>query len=175
MTLDDRKNENLPSTGRLVISRSESETLALGKAIGHSLKRGDVVLLSGELGAGKTKMVQGIAIGAGAHVPARSPTFVIVNEYPGRVRLSHCDLYRVAGLEVDELALDERLRDGALAVEWPERAGSSLPSDSLLVQIAADAQTDERTIVLTPLGENSARLLAKTMGVFESTTEASAR
>jgi tRNA threonylcarbamoyladenosine biosynthesis protein TsaE len=130
---------------------------------------GDVVLLSGELGAGKTRMVQGMAHGVGVKSPARSPTFVLVNEYRGRIRFSHCDLYRVSGPdEVIELALDERLRDCALAVEWPERGGSALPQDALLVQIDVDVQSEVRTIILTPRGECAGRLLSRAMATLET-------
>lgn len=158
--------------GLVVTSTSEEQTVLLGRAIGESLRVGDTVLLSGELGAGKTRMAQGMALGAGAPTDARSPTFVIVNEYLGRIRLSHCDLYRVSPGEVDELALDERLADGALAVEWPERGGSSLPGDALLVQIEVDPATETRTITLTPLGERAARLLSRASPVFEALSAA---
>lgn len=134
-----------------------------------TLRPGDAVLISGELGAGKTCMVRGMAEGSGSATPARSPTFVLVNEYPGRVRLSHCDLYRVSGPdEVEELALEERLLEGALAVEWPERGPSSIPSDALLIQIDVDARSDERTIVLTPRGRRAGRLLSRAAEVFET-------
>jgi tRNA threonylcarbamoyladenosine biosynthesis protein TsaE len=148
----------------------------LGRAIGIALRPGDVVLLSGELGAGKTRMVQGMADGAGAPAPARSPTFVLVNEYSGRIRLSHCDLFRVSGPdEIEELALEERLVDGALAVEWPERGPRALPSDALLVGIDVDPQTDERTIMLTPGGERSGRLLSRASAIFEALDAAGPR
>ncbi len=150
------------TSGVAIVSRSEGRTGRIGQAIGAALRAGDVVLLSGELGAGKTRMVQGMAEGLGASTPARSPTFVLVNEYRGRIRLSHCDLYRVSGAdEVVELALEERLLDGALAVEWPERGQGALPADALLVQIEVAPDTDARSIVLTPRGERSARLLAR--------------
>ena len=159
----------------VVTSDAEARTVLLGRAVGMALRAGDVVLLSGELGAGKTRMVQGMAEGVGAAVPARSPTFVLVNEYSGRIRLSHCDLYRVAGREeVEELALEERLHDGALAVEWPERGLSALPAGVLLVQIEVDPATEVRTLVLTPQGGQASRLLARAAAVFE-TLEAAGR
>jgi len=152
----------------VVTSGSEGRTALLGRAIGMALRSGDAVLISGELGAGKTCMVRGMAEGTGSATPARSPTFVLVNEYPGRIRLSHCDLYRVSGLdEVEELALEERLRDGALVVEWPERGPSTLPGDALLIQIDVDTRSDGRTIVLTPRGESAGRLLSRAAAVFE--------
>lgn len=155
--------------GLMVETHSEAETITVGRAIGEALRSGDVVLLMGELGAGKTQMARGMAIGIGSTVPARSPTFVLVNEYRGRIRLSHCDLYRIAGPdEVEELALEERLTDGALAIEWPERAGGSLPDDALLVQIDPGAGDEDRTILLTPGGDRAAHLAMRAAAIYES-------
>ncbi len=153
----------------VVVSGSEAWTILLGRAIGMALRAGDVVLLAGELGAGKTRMVQGMAAGIGAPVTARSPTFVLVNEYSGRIRLSHCDLYRISRLEeVEELALEERLHDGALAVEWPERGGEALPQDALLVQIEVNPVSDERTIIMTPRGGRAYRLLGRVAAAWSA-------
>ena len=81
-----------------------------------------------QMGAGKTCLTRGIAKGAECEVSARSPTFIILGEYPGRVRIFHCDLYRIgSGAEAYELALDETLDRGALVVEWPENAEGELP------------------------------------------------
>lgn len=153
----------------MVETHSADESVMVGQAIGEALRRGDVVLLMGDLGAGKTQMVRGMAFGIGSDVPARSPTFVIVNEYRGRIRLSHCDLYRVGGPdEVSELALDERLTDGALAIEWPERAEGNLPDDALLMQLEFGQQDDDRTIVLTPGGDKAAHLAMRAAAIYES-------
>jgi tRNA threonylcarbamoyl adenosine modification protein YjeE len=153
----------------MVESHSEADTVMVGRAIGEALRRGDVVLLMGELGAGKTQMVRGMARGIESKEPARSPTFVIVNEYRGRTRLSHCDLYRLsAPEEVDELALEERLTDGALVIEWPERAGGHLPEDALLVQIEFGQRPDDRTILLTPGGDRAAHLAMRAAAIYES-------
>lgn len=155
--------------GLMVETHSEAETVTVGRAIGEALRQGDVVLLMGELGAGKTQMVKGMAIGVESEVPARSPTFVIVNEYRGRIRLSHCDLYRVAGAdEVEELALPERLTDGALAIEWPERADGNLPGDALLIQIENGAGDDDRKILLTPGGDRAAHLAMRAAAIYEA-------
>ena len=105
-------------------SDSVEETRRLGERMGALLSAGDVVLLSGELGAGKTVFVQGIARGLGFEGSVSSKSFVLLGEYPGRVTLYHADLYRLeAPEEVAELALDEISADGVLVVEWPERAG----------------------------------------------------
>ena len=155
--------------GLLVESHSEADTVTVGRAIGEALRRGDVILLMGELGAGKTQMVRGMTAGIGSPILARSPTFVLVNEYHGRLRLSHCDLYRVAGPdEVEELALDERLVDGALVIEWPERAIDSLPDDALLVQIEPGHEDTDRTILLTPGGNRAAHLAMRASAIYES-------
>lgn len=152
----------------LLVSDSELETVRIGSAIGQALRTGDTVLLSGELGAGKTRLVHGMAEGVGSTIPARSPTFVIVNEYPGRIRLSHCDLYRIGSAdEVEELALDERLTDGALVVEWPEVGASVLPQDVLYMKLVNGEHEEQRLITFTPTGPRSAGLLNRSAAVFE--------
>ena len=156
------------AAAKVVVSPSEQITRLLGRAIGESLRSGDVVLLTGELGAGKTCMVHGMAAGIGSTAPARSPTFVLVNEYQGRIKLSHADLYRVDNpIEVRELALDESLLGGALVVEWPERAARELPEDRLLLQIEVDPDTEIRTIVVTPFGQQASRLAARVSATFD--------
>ena len=109
-----------------VASRTELDTREIGRALGRSVKVGDAVLLIGELGAGKTRFVQGMAEGIGSPNNARSPTFVLVNPHPGRITLQHCDLYRISNVtEVEDLGFDEMLEEGTLAVEWADRAGRS--------------------------------------------------
>ena len=102
---------------------SEEETSAAGERLAASLHPGDVVLLYGDLGAGKTAFVRGLARGLGA--PAEdvsSPTFTIVQEYHGRTTLYHVDLYRLDDpREIDDLGLDEIAEDGVLALEWAEK------------------------------------------------------
>lgn len=108
----------------LVITRSEGETEALAARLGADFHGGEVVLLSGELGAGKTAFVRGLARGLGADPEeVASPTFVILTHYPGRLVLHHVDLYRLSGRGDDqELGLEELPGGtGVLAVEWPER------------------------------------------------------
>ncbi len=156
------------TAARVVVSSSEQTTRTLGRAIGESLRPGDVVFLTGELGAGKTCMVHGMAAGVGSTTPARSPTFVLVNEYQGRLKLSHADLYRIENpAEVRELALDESLNGGALVVEWPERAAGELPEDRLLLQIDVDPATEIRTIVITPFGRRASRLGVRASAAFD--------
>ena len=144
----------------LIVSDSESRTEEIGRAIGEVLRIGDALLLHGEMGAGKTCMARGIAVGAECEVSARSPTFIILAEYPGRVRIFHCDLYRIeSAAEVYELALDETLDRGALVVEWPEHAAGELPEDALRVQIQPDQAIDGRAISMSASGPRSSSLL----------------
>ena len=93
-----------------------------------------MILLSGELGAGKTLFVQGIARGLGYEGQVSSKSFVIMGEYQGREKLYHADLYRLEDpMQVEELALGELTEDGVLAVEWPERGEWALPAEDLVV------------------------------------------
>ena len=104
------------------ITRSEEETIAAGQALGKRLRPGDVVLLSGHLGAGKTAFARGIAQGLRCDLAGvSSPTFTIIQEYPGPVPLQHVDLYRLSPIEVDDLLLEELLEGCVMAVEWPDR------------------------------------------------------
>jgi tRNA threonylcarbamoyl adenosine modification protein YjeE len=101
---------------------SAEETEAAGEELGRRLRRGDLVLLKGELGAGKTTFVRGMVRGAGSSAPVASPTFQLVRIYPGRLQLAHVDLYRLEkGKEVRDLGLEELLDEGAVVVEWGER------------------------------------------------------
>jgi len=105
-----------------LITESEAETIAVGRELGRGLAAGDIVLLTGQLGSGKTAFVRGLAAGLGADGDAvSSPTFTIVQEYRGRVTLQHVDLYRLSAAEVDDLALDELMDGNVVAIEWPDR------------------------------------------------------
>jgi tRNA threonylcarbamoyl adenosine modification protein YjeE len=153
----------------MLVSDSEDDTMRIGKSIGYALRTGGTVLLSGDLGAGKTRMVHGMAEAIGSPISARSPTFVIVNEYPGKIHLSHCDLYRLGSIdEVEELALEERLVNGALVIEWPEVGGAALPYDFLFLKLVNGEHDDQRIITFTATGPRSADLLSRSAAVFES-------
>lgn len=111
---------------QVIVSQSEAETFEAGRRIAGSLRPGDVVLLEGDLGMGKTVCARGIAVGLGVDEEAvRSPTFTLVNPYHGRLAVFHIDLYRIEKTEdLDELGLEEILGgDGVAIVEWPERLG----------------------------------------------------
>ena len=110
-----------------VQTESEEQTRGVAIALADQLAPGTVLLLHGDLGAGKTAFVRGLAEGLGlADDPVSSPTFTLVHEYTGgRVPLYHADLYRLPpGASLDDLGLDEVAEDGVLAIEWPERLGS---------------------------------------------------
>ncbi len=115
---------------REALTRSEAETESLAAELAASFRGGEVVLLSGELGAGKTVFVRGLARGVGADPEdVASPTFVLLTRYPGRLTLHHADLYRLVGGDDRELGLEELPGPrGVLAIEWAERL-SALPWD----------------------------------------------
>jgi tRNA threonylcarbamoyladenosine biosynthesis protein TsaE len=150
-----------------ITTHSAEETQALGRSLGESLEIGDICLLSGELGAGKTTLTQGIAWGAGASGYAHSPTFVLVHEYPGRVKVYHLDLYRIDGgeLEAHDLAIDELLADGACVVEWAERAPGVFPPEHVRIELGFGQAPDDRRITLDPAGERAERLVEALRGV----------
>jgi tRNA threonylcarbamoyladenosine biosynthesis protein TsaE len=119
-----------------VETSSEAETEAVGRDLAARLRPGDVVLLDGTLGAGKTAFVRGLATGLGIAPDAvSSPTFTIVQEYAGRgVTLQHIDLYRLTPADVDDLALEDVIEGNIAAIEWPERWHRA-PADSVRVTI----------------------------------------
>lgn len=121
----------------------------MGREVGQALRPGDVVLLSGPLGAGKTAFVRGLAEGLGCDASAvTSPTFTIVQAYPGTVTLQHADLYRLSPVEVDDLGLEDLMDGCVLAVEWPDRWRSA-PAGATLVTMEL-AGGDHRRITIDP-------------------------
>jgi len=116
-------------------SSSEAETIRIGRDVGLGLRPGDVVLLEGPLGAGKTAFVRGLADGLGCDPDAvTSPTFTIVQEYPGTTPVQHVDLYRLSPVEVDDLGLEDLMAASVLAVEWPGRWRSA-PAGATMVTL----------------------------------------
>lgn len=139
-----------------------SATKRLGQRIGRLLRAGDVVLLSGELGAGKTVLAQGIGSGLGVVDPIKSSSFVIMNEYDGALlRMFHADLYRLEDpQQVAELALDELAQRGVLVVEWPERASNELPLEHLEVRLSYE-RAKSRRIEIEGHGDRYAAMCQK--------------
>ena len=118
-------------------TRSESETIAVARNLARTLQAGTVILLTGDLGAGKTAFVRGLAQGLGIDTEAvSSPTFTLVQEYRGgRLPLSHVDLYRLRAVEVEDLGLDDLLlAQGVTAIEWPDRWRRA-PEDAIRVTL----------------------------------------
>jgi tRNA threonylcarbamoyladenosine biosynthesis protein TsaE len=134
---------------KTITTHSESETAAAGCELAATLSAGDVVLLYGDLGAGKTAFVRGLARGLGAAADdVSSPTFTLVQEYHGRVTLHHVDLYRLQPNEVPELGLDDLSAENAiLAVEWAERWNDA-PSGAWVVHLD-DERDDRRRIAIS--------------------------
>jgi tRNA threonylcarbamoyladenosine biosynthesis protein TsaE len=130
-------------------SITPDETAAAGEVLGRTLGPGDVVALYGELGSGKTCLVQGLVRGLGVSTNATSPTFVLVNEYRGRLPVHHVDAYRTGSLAelMDFGLLDLMGGDGVTLVEWADRAEPLLPARTIRVRL--DGVGDEpRTIVI---------------------------
>ena len=126
----------------VIRTASQEDTMRLGKRIGELLEPGDVVLLSGEMGAGKSVLARGIAAGLGIEGPVPSPSFTILNVYEtGRCNLYHFDFYRLSGAqELYEAGLDEFIpaADGAAVIEWPETAPEVLPRNAARIRIEAE-------------------------------------
>lgn len=144
-----------------IISRSTEQTRRVGMRLGAILKPGDIVCLVGDLGAGKTTLVQGIATGWGSLDPVSSPTFVLVNIYrrmDGN-RLFHLDAYRIGNVsEAVDLDLDEMLLEGPLVVEWAERIKPALPATHIWVTLRW-IDDSQRDLVFSAHGEDYHNLL----------------
>ncbi len=151
------------------ISHSPDQTRRIGWRIGQHARAGDLFLLSGPFGAGKTLLTQGLAAGLNVADRVTSPSFTLVNEHSGRtaagepIRLYHVDLYRLeTAAEVDSVGLDELFADpdGVCVIEWPDRLGAAAPPDYLLIALAPVSEM-KRRLTLTPSGMRQAALLAE--------------
>ena len=148
-------------------SQSPDQTQLLGSYLGKLARKADVLLLTGELGTGKTCLVQGIARGLNVEEYAFSPSFVILRQYHGRLPLYHIDLYRLDSLdEIVGLGLEDYFYgDGVCVIEWAEKAQQLVPPDNLLLSMKyVAASPTVRSIRLKPQGERYNQLLKQLKG-----------
>ena len=143
-----------------LFSHSAKQTQSLGRQLGKHAQAGDVYLLTGNLGSGKTCLTQGIAWGLGVKEYAFSPTFVLIREYKGKLPLYHIDFYRLDHIEeIVDLALDEYLfGNGVCVIEWAGKGIDVLPEENLLVDLTY-ISLNERSIELEPKGEHYLQLV----------------
>lgn len=131
------------------LTRSAAETEALGEQLAATLAPGDLLLLAGELGAGKTTFVRGLARGLGATATVQSPTFTLVRVYPGRVQLAHVDLYRLEkSAELADLGLEELLEAGVVAVEWGDRL--AVNGGRRVIRVGFEHRSESERVVSLP-------------------------
>ena len=140
------------SSAETVIARSPEETQAVGERLGARLEPGAVVACIGALGAGKTCFLQGLARGLGVESPVTSPTFVLVNQYRGRLPVYHVDAYRTESLsELLDLGIEELLHgDGVTVIEWADKLVPLLPSHTITVTITGLGDEPRRIAIETP-------------------------
>lgn len=125
------------------------ETQALAKDFAKKLKPGDILLFFADLGAGKTTFIQGLAKGLGLKQKVTSPSFILVNEYPGKIPLFHIDLYRLEDKKsIEDLGLEEYYeKNGVVAIEWAERMGKNLPSQAKKIKIQTLSENKRKIII----------------------------
>jgi tRNA threonylcarbamoyladenosine biosynthesis protein TsaE len=150
-----------------IILRSPQQTHRLGQCLGTLLQGGEVLALCGELGTGKTSLVRGVAEGLlAAPTEVSSPTFTLIHEYRGRLRLIHADLYRLTASQLEDTGLSDYLDGHAVtAIEWADRWGSGLPSDRLDIHLSHRPPRTRRA-VLTAGGPSAGRLLHSLRNLF---------
>ena len=137
-------------------SQNERQLMAIGQQLGQKLQRQDVLVLTGDLGAGKTTLTKGIAKGLGVAQMVKSPTYTIVRQYEGRLPLYHLDVYRI-GDDPDSIDLDDFLfGDGVTVIEWGELLKEELPDDHL--EVVLSREQDGRRLTFKPSGPRSRQL-----------------
>jgi len=139
------------------ITNSVNETIEIGEKIGSASKAGDIICIEGELGSGKTHLTKGIALGLGIKEYITSPTFTLVNEYEGRLRLYHFDVYRIDDPdEIEAIGFDEYIFSDAVSViEWSDLIRELIPEEHIQINISKDSAEDEnvRRIKISWLGK----------------------
>jgi len=149
------------------ISGGPDETHEIGRQIGANADAGTVLALIGPLGAGKTQLTKGVAAGLGVTEVVNSPTFILMNEHVGRLRLYHADAYRLGGAEEAWAAgiLDDRQTDGVTVVEWADLLEGWLPLERLEIHLSAPAaEPMRRELHWTAIGSAHQRLAAEAFG-----------
>lgn len=151
---------------RVIITDTPAATRKVGHLLGEEFEPGDVLLLTGPLGAGKTTLTKGIARGLGISETVLSPTFVLLRELRGKLPLYHLDLYRLESIpDIADLGLDDYFYgDGVTVVEWPERATGLLPDERMEIAIDYSGEKSRR-LTLTATGERYMRLLQSLTGL----------
>jgi tRNA threonylcarbamoyladenosine biosynthesis protein TsaE len=146
-------------------SDSPERTRAIGRALGAAAGPGTVLALSGELGAGKTQLAKGVADGLGVATVVNSPTFVLMNEHEGRLRMHHIDAYRLADPEeaIDAGLLDDRELAGVTVIEWADRLDGWLPTERLALHLVPGGAPTERAIAWEAIGSAHARLASEAL------------
>jgi tRNA threonylcarbamoyladenosine biosynthesis protein TsaE len=158
----------------VLATSSPEETRMAGRAVASLLEAGDVVSLTGDLGAGKTAFVQGAAAGLGVEGPVQSPTFVLIRQYQGRLPVAHVDVYRLDRLQdAADLGLDELVEgEGVVFVEWGDGISALLPGDHLRVELDLGEDGDQdRRIVVAGSGTRWARRWERLAAALASWTE----
>jgi tRNA threonylcarbamoyladenosine biosynthesis protein TsaE len=148
-----------PPAGVRRVTTAVEETERLGETLAAALVAGDVLVLTGPLGSGKTRFVAGLARGLGAGSRVRSPSFTLLNEYRGVFTLHHLDLYRLEGPELDGLGLEELVDEGALVVEWGEKLPAWLREEALTLVFEVLSE-HERAVTATAARGRGAELFA---------------
>ena len=146
------------------VTAAPGETERLGEALAAALCAGDVIVLTGPLGAGKTRLVAGLARGLGVAARVRSPSFTLLNEYRGTLALHHLDLYRLEGADTDGLGLEEVVEEGVLVAEWGEKLPGWLRADALVLRFEVLGES-ERAVTAEAVGPRGLALLEAWRGL----------
>ena len=155
-----------------VLTHSPEQTRRLGEIMSTLAEGGDIYLLSGNLGTGKTHLVQGIAFGLGVKEYACSPSFMIAREYHGRLNLYHLDLYRLDHIEeIIDLGMEEYFRsDSVCAIEWADKGSGALPGDNLTIQLE-HMGNDKRRLTFIPQGSHHKEKIKHLKKLIEKDSE----
>ena len=151
-----------------IVSNSAANTIEIARLIGETLKDGDLLALSGELGSGKTCFTKGLALGLGvsAEYQITSPTFTLINEYPARCKLYHFDVYRLNSYsDLEDLGYEEYLAgDGVVVIEWAEKIATQIPPDSIFINFEY-VDENSRKMIIRGLKRRVSELIDKKMEV----------